>query len=136
MSLSGGWTVNVSELEAVLKGLTLALKWRRTKIRVVTDSACVHGWLRSVVGNTCRPKVSGLSEMIVRRRLTTVLQLIEEYGIELSVDLVPSNKNIADNMTRVPKQWLHQKIVVGAGVTENLVEKVTELHNLHHLGVD
>lgn len=93
-----GSHLNVAELEAVFKALTQTLKLRRTKVKVMTDSACVHGWLRPVLGNVYRTKVSGHSEMIFIRRMATLQQLIDEYGIELTVTPIPYNKNIADRM--------------------------------------
>lgn len=131
-----GSHINVAELEAVLKGLTLALKWGRTEVKVMTDSACVHGWIRTMLEGFGRPRVSGLSEMIIRRRLMTMIQLVEEYGAKLSIELVPSNRNIADELTRVPKKWLQCETVVGMGLVDNVVQQVEKIHNDHHLGVE
>jgi len=80
--------------------------------------------------------------MVVKRRLEIVSQLIDEYGLMLSIKLVPSEKNLSAILTRVPKRWL-QKVqknkpdskVVALGMTK-YGRKVTELHNRHHLGVD
>lgn len=41
--------INVAELDAVLKGVNLALKWRLQDIEIRTDSATVVGWLNSVL---------------------------------------------------------------------------------------
>ncbi|KAF2343171.1 Ribonuclease H-like domain, partial [Trinorchestia longiramus] len=41
--------INVAELEAVLKGVNLALKWGMTSIELRIDSATVAAWLQSVV---------------------------------------------------------------------------------------
>ena len=56
------------------------------------DSASVYGWIRSVLEGTKRPKVGGLSEMVVKRRLETISQLIEEYGLTMSIKLIPSER--------------------------------------------
>ena len=53
------------------------------------DSASVFGWIRFVLEDTKRPNVSGLSEMVVKRRLETISQLIEEYGLTMSIKLDP-----------------------------------------------
>ena len=45
--------INVAELEAVLKVIKLVLKWKMTTIEVLTDSAMVFSWLRSVVTEDC-----------------------------------------------------------------------------------
>lgn len=131
-----GSHINVAELEAVLKGVSLALKWGKSNIKVMTDSVCVAGWLNSMLEDTGRPRVSGLSEMIIRRRLFTIKQLIDEFGITLTVGLVPSSKNVADEMTRVPKKWLNGDKCVNIGVVDDLYHTVMKLHDQHHLGVD
>jgi len=74
-----------------------------------------------------------------------VIQLVEEYGVTLRIELFPSSKNIADGMTRIPKRWLDggtvvamglvDNAVVGMGLVENVVQQVTQLHNDHHRGV-
>ena len=56
--------------------MNLALKWEVKELEMVTDSASVYGWVRSILEDTKRPKVSGLSEMVIKRRLETVSQLI------------------------------------------------------------
>ena len=134
---SDGAHINVAELEGALKGLTLALKWGFQQVEV-TDSATVFGWVRSVLEDERRPRVSGLGEMIVRRRLGLLVQLQEEYEIELSITLVRSAENIADSLTRVPSRWLHDvKLHTVAAAGCNLVNQdVVAVHNNHHFGVD
>ena len=39
----------MAELEAVLKGVNLALKWELARLTIKTDSATVNGWLKSVI---------------------------------------------------------------------------------------
>ena len=87
--------INVAELEAVLKGLNLALRWHFKQIELVTDSATIFGWVRSVLEDTKRPKVGGLSEMVVWR-LEIVAQLKQEYELDSSIKLVRSAENLAD----------------------------------------
>ena len=41
--------INVAELEAVLKGINLGVKWGMKDIMVLTDSATVCGWLRTTI---------------------------------------------------------------------------------------
>lgn len=132
-----GSHINVAELEAVLKGVNLAVKWGRRKVKIMTDSACVYSWVRSMLEDTGRPRVSGLSEMIIRRRLSTIRQINQEYELSLTIELIPSHKNIADEMTRVPKKWLEKEIVcVGVSGEAKIFDRVREIHNQHHLGVD
>ena len=54
--------INIAELDAVLKGVNLALKWGLKDISVMTDSATVLSWLCSVPQGDFRAKVSRMSE--------------------------------------------------------------------------
>ena len=122
--------INVAELEAVVKGVNLAVKWGLKSLQVMTDSSTVVGWLNSFLVNDCRVKVTGMSEMIVKRRLSVVRDLVIEYGVELSVTYVNSCRNKADPLTRVNKAWLQEKVKDVCAVN------VADLHNQHHFGVD
>ena len=44
--------------------------------------------------------------MLIRRRIGIVTSLVEEYALQMTVTLVPSSSNKADNLTRVPQRWL------------------------------
>ena len=58
--------INVVELDAVIKGLTLAISWGLKELVVITDSQTVFGWLSALLNNTQRVKVSGLHEVVVK----------------------------------------------------------------------
>ena len=98
--------INVAELEAALKGLTLAAEWSVRKLRLVTDSRTVAGWLRQVVNNMQRTKTKGLHEVLVQRRLQVVDDLIAITGLTVEVVWVPSEENRADVLTRVLQDWI------------------------------
>ena len=40
--------------------------------------------------------------MLIRRRVEVVVQLVKEYDLEVTIDLVPSHRNLADVLTNVP----------------------------------
>lgn len=132
--------INVAELEAVIKGMNMGVKWSLRKISVYTDSATVYGWVRSAIEDGKRPKVNGLGEMLVRRRLGMIAELIEAYGLLLDIKLVRSCENIADKLTRVPKKWMvmNKGVCAAPGSVGDgySVEKLRELHDTHHLGVE
>lgn len=158
-----GAHINVAELEAVLKGISLAIKWGVQTLEIVTDSATVRGWVSSVIQDSRRPSVSGLGEMLIRRRLGMLTELIEAYSLNVSITLVGSSSNLADVMTRVPRKWLRTMAandpvmdarpdampdvlacpaMVGIPDTgpsqsdsASMHEEIQRLHNLHHLGV-
>ena len=131
--------INVAELESVVRGLNLAVKWELTDVEIMSDSATVCGWLRAVVEDSHRPKTSGLSEMVMKRRLGTVGELIDVYGLKLTVTQVASAANRADVLTRVDKRWHRQAaagVLTGTLSSERpAVEELREIHELNHFGV-
>ena len=138
-----GAHINVAELEAVVKGVNLALKWGVTELEVMTDSATVCGWVGSVVQNRHQPKVSGISEMLVKKRLGMIAELMEAYDLTLTVTKVPSEGNIADALTRVPKKWLQivdaNNDVACPGIIlpdVSVKDQLRKIHEAHHLGVN
>ena len=122
--------INVAELDAVVKGLNLAVKWQLTEVKVMTDSATVLSWLNSVIIEDRRVKVSGMAEMLVRRRLAVVQEMITEYGLTVTAEYVQSHRNKADELTRVSKGWLRRTEPEVCGVS------VADLHAQHHFGVE
>lgn len=96
--------INLAELEAVVKGVNLAVKWNVKELEVVTDSNSVFNWLKATIDDDHRAKVSGLSEILVRRRLSLLIDIANECDVQLTPVLVRSSENIADQLTRVPKR--------------------------------
>ena len=128
--------INVAELEAVIKGVSLAIKWNLTDIKVVTDSATVYGWVQSIVTDSKRPKVGGLGEMLIRRRLSMIAKLIEMYTLSIDMQLVKSEHNLADKLTRVPAKWLSTRTcAAGEQKSGPSLQMLRDLHDTHHLGV-
>lgn len=131
--------INLAELNAVVRGVNMAMKWSAKDLTVVTDSAAVHSWLSSMLKKDKRIRVSGLSEMLVKRRLSIVLKTLEEYEVKWNVWLIPSTKNLADILTRVPKRWFCDKpcsVVALSGSCSDNCEILKGTHSLHHCGVD
>ena len=98
----------------------------------MTDSLIVSKWLNAALKDEKRIRVSGLSEVLVRRRVSLVRSMVEELGIGISVTLVPSTENKADIISRVPKKWLlpGTPSIGAVGVNRN------SDHERHHLGVE
>lgn len=44
-----GSHINVAQLEAVLHGFNLAIKWNLNEFEIVTDSGSVFHWLNSIL---------------------------------------------------------------------------------------
>ena len=124
--------INVAELQAVVKGLTMASYWNAKRVHLLTDSKTVAGWLNKVVNNIGRVKISGLNEVLVLRRLQIIADMIVTVGLTVSVEWVPSNKNRADRLTRVPSSWSRcakavagEQIVAAAVCSSSVVGPVT-----------
>lgn len=132
-----GSHINMAELDSVMKGLNLAVKWGMKELEIMTDSATVFSWLRSALSETHMIKTKGLSEMLVRRRLAVVREICEEFDMRVSVTWAPSGENKADSLTRVSRKWLQQfkgNAMCAAATTMESV--VSEVHKQHHFGVD
>jgi uncharacterized protein YbaP (TraB family) len=80
-------------------------------------------------------RTKGAAEMLIKRRLSTLQQLIQEFGLTVSVSLVSSARNKADVLTRVKKSWLDGEKRMSSICMLN-VEMLTNLHNRHHQGVE
>ncbi|XP_065196502.1 uncharacterized protein LOC135827994 [Sycon ciliatum] len=98
--------INIAELDAVLRALTLAAEYKVEKVTLVTDSKAVAGWVSQVLGNVRRVRVTGLHKLLVVRRLDIIEDLGATAGLKVTVGWVPTNENVADRLTRVPKKWL------------------------------
>ena len=129
--------INVAELDGVIRGISLAVKWNIKKLHVMTDSATVYSWVKSIIANSKRPKVCGLGEMLIRRRLSMIVELVELYSLEVEMKLVRSEENKADVLTRVPKSWLDRKVCVAVAQQgiQGSIQDIRDLHDTHHLGV-
>ncbi|QQP49389.1 Putative LOC101234602 [Caligus rogercresseyi] len=128
--------INMAELTAVIKGVNLALKWGTTKLDIFVDSASVYSWLKSTLTRDKKIRVSGISEMLIKRRLSILRETLEEYGVNWDVSLVPSSVNKADQLTRVPRDWIiraKNKTPLPARISYKTVKRT---HELHHRGGD
>lgn len=128
--------INIAELEAVIKGLNLALEWKLKHIEVATDSASVHGWLRSMLEKDRPIRVCGLGKALVRRRLSLIEDVISEWKLDVSVVLVKSAQNKADTLTRVPQCWLAKNAQEIHHCSMAFNEDIKACHDAHHFGVD
>lgn len=134
--------INLAELEALLKGVSLALRWNLKRLNLVTDSATVYAWVTSILTGDRRIKTHGLGEALIRRRLSMLKDIISEYDLQVRIDLVKSQFNKADRLTRVPKKWLAREdketnvAMLGEEEDGNRQTMVRRIHGLHHFGVN
>ena len=130
--------INVAELEAVLKGINLGVKWGMRDITILTDSATVCGWVKTTMTEEKRVKSKGAAEMLVKRRLGVLKSMIEELGLSIRVQFVKSECNKADVLTRVKKGWLNQtdEEEKAEGEMHLSISEVKAMHDRHHMGVE
>ena len=138
--------INLAELDAVIRGISLAVSWGLHRFVLVTDSATVAGWLKSVFDRTHNVRTRALNELLIRRRLDILREVFSQERLQVTVRLVPSHINKADTLTRVPKRWLSLKksqtpkvvctaTALGANTAPTL-SQLKDLHERHHFGVN
>ena len=98
--------INPAELDAIIKGINLAILWKTTTLHLFTDSACVHKWISDILTGKARVRTKAASETLIQRRLDNIIKLVKEYALSMNVSLVKSSQNKADQLTRVPQRWL------------------------------
>ena len=81
--------IKVTELDAVLKSINLAIKWGLREIEIRTDSAMVLSWVTSTVEESERIQTKGDGEMIVKWRLGILGELISEFKLQIKAVFVP-----------------------------------------------
>nr|XP_047143321.1 uncharacterized protein LOC105844469 [Hydra vulgaris] len=129
--------INVAELDACIEGLNMALKWNPNDVSVKTDSHSVFSWLNSKLTRDKPVKCAGQCEILIRRRLQIFEKLVEDYVINVTVTWVPTTKNIADELTRVPTKWIKNKVATQECNTIYKYDKqqIRKIHSLAHMGV-
>ena len=82
--------------------------------------------------------------MLIRRRLSTLMELVKEYTLTVDVTLVPLTQNIADRLTQVPQRWFGamkkenrpEPLISAAHVNELDASQIMAIHRCSgHLGV-
>ena len=104
-------------------------------LEIMTDSATVFGWLSSLLSSEKPVRSRGLSEILVKRRLSLIEDLMHECKIKLRVSKVRSECNKADRLTRVPKSWLVSNSCHAAVETGLKERMIRDSHEQHHFGV-
>ncbi|KAF0293216.1 Intracisternal A-particle Pol-related polyprotein [Amphibalanus amphitrite] len=110
-------------------------------------SVTVHRWLSDALSGKARLRTKAQSEMLIRRRVAVFRQLVIEYELEVTIELVASAVNRADEVTRVPNAWLQtadqpttdsskaQPVAVAA-ITSASASDIRTIHeNIGHQGV-
>ena len=72
--------INLTELNAIIKGINLAILWKTTTLHLFTDSACVHKWISDTLTSKARVQTKATSKMLIRRQLDTIIKLVKELS--------------------------------------------------------
>lgn len=123
--------INRCELDAAIKGLNLALRWGKREMTLKTDSISVCKWLKSVIERSHNVRTRALAEVLIRRRLNIIRDIIHEEKLSVKVEWVPTSQNKADALTRVPSGWLKRR-----EDAEVAIRDLERIHQLNHFGVD
>ena len=117
----------------MLRCINLVLQWKVKTIHLQMDSACVHHWLLDTLSGQTSMSTKAPAEMLFRHWLTT-----ERTGCRIWAGywcVVKSYDNQADQLTRVPWQWLEEICTVvepketGCAVVEELdVAHIQAIH--------
>lgn len=85
--------INLAEIDAILRGINMALQWRATVGHLKSDSTCVHQWVSDTLSGMSRVYTKAATEMLIRRQLSTIKELVEEYKLTVDIELVRSHAN-------------------------------------------
>ena len=108
--------INIAELDAAIRGINLAVAWGMKSLDLRTDSVNVHRWISDALTGRARLRTKAQSELLIRRRVGVVKQIVDELSLAVSVTLVRSCENRADSLTRVPKDWLRDGVAAAGAV--------------------
>ena len=129
-----GVHINVAELNAVIKGMQLIIEWKIKRFTLYCDSQPVVSWINSRLSRDKKVKITGIHEILIKRRLDIIMEMCKMCDLSFEVVLVKSENNRADVLTRVRSKWLmHSKNRQVCCVS---VEDLVSVHNKHHFGVD
>ena len=87
----------------MMKGINLALKWGLQAVEIRMDLATVASWIKSEVSGDKRIRTKGAAKMLIKCRLGAFGDLIREFGLKITITLVPSQKRKVDMLTSVKK---------------------------------
>ena len=132
--------INLSELDAAIRGINMAIRWGWKRFTLKTDSATVKSWLNAALHDTHNVRTHALSEMLIRRRIDILRELRKQEDLVVFVEQVRSEDNLADRVTRIPKRWLAASEMTAAFV-ETAMEndegnEIEEIHVRHHFGTE
>lgn len=92
----------MAEFDVAIKNLNLAFQLQEHKI----GSLCMYSLLSDTFTSKAMACTEAASEMLVRRKLRIMKELVQEYKLSDGVMLVASDNDLADKMSCLPRRWL------------------------------
>ena len=86
----------MAELDTVLRGVNLALAWKLNKLLLFTDSVMVFHWITDALTGKSRLRSKASAELLIRRRVNLFRELVNDYNMDVNVNLISSKDNLAD----------------------------------------
>jgi hypothetical protein len=84
--------INLAELEAVIKGVNMAVAWGLRDLTIYTDSSTGYGWLTSLCTGDRRIKTYGLGAVLARRRLSLIGHIVKECDLQVTLRLIKKRR--------------------------------------------
>ena len=81
--------INVAELEAVACRVNMTIAWCLKTYTLAVDSLTVVSWMTSVIDKRNRVHMKGVVEILVKRHLGVISDIITWYGLNVTVCFVP-----------------------------------------------
>ncbi|XP_071530436.1 uncharacterized protein [Panulirus ornatus] len=91
--------INLYELDAVLRGVNLAVAWMMERLLLMTDSKTMYYWLMDALSGRSRLKTKAVSEMLTRRVRVGISQVEDQRYLTL-IDCGPSRYAIWRRLRR------------------------------------
>jgi hypothetical protein len=129
--------INVLELDAVIKSINSVTGYLKPgdSLTLVNDNRVCAAWLQRAL-NDEKIETSGLYEILIKRRLDIFTNLVEDYRV--TVQWVPTDRNPADRLTRVPHNWTTAAIsaAILTGFDDDFVRRVASAQQYDQLCID
>ena len=101
--------IHVSELQAVIQGISVFQKYSRAQdqVTILVDNESARLWLENFLNdNNIQP--TGIHQVLIVRRLEILRVLLSPY--QVIIERVNTTDNPADALTRVPVSWQIPKV--------------------------
>ncbi|KAI0983140.1 hypothetical protein GJ496_005970 [Pomphorhynchus laevis] len=111
--------INLAELEAVIKGVNIAISNKFSKIKILTDSSSVRAWVACAIMRDNPIPARGLGQALVRRQVSLLRQILEDGHNALR----------QPTLSELNRLWTESLLR-----SEAIVERIERIHSKRHRG--